>query len=128
MKAYLAIKFKEDFSNRNLIEDISVVLKKEGVETVVMARDHEKWGEKKFSPETLMAETFKEIDSSDFLIIEFSEKGVGLGIEAGYAYAKNKPIIVIATEGSDVSSTLQGITKKIIFYKNSGDLSGKINI
>lgn len=128
MRAYLAIKFKEDFSNRTLIEEISDVLKKDGVETVVMARDHEKWGERKFTPEDLMTKTFEEIDSSDMLVIEFSEKGVGLGIEAGYAFAKRKPIIVIAREGSDISSTLQGIAKKVIFYKTSTDLAGKINI
>lgn len=126
MKAYLAIKFKEDFSNRILIEAISTFLKNDGIETMVMARDHEKWGEKKFAPEKLMAKTFEEIDSADFLVIEFSEKGVGLGIEAGYAYAKQKPIIVIAKDGSDISSTLKGIAAKILFYKKPEDLFGKI--
>ena len=126
MKAYLAIKFKEDFSNRGLIEEISSVLEKDGIETVVMARDHEKWGEKKFTPEELMTKTFEEIDSADFLVIEFSEKGVGLGIEAGYAFANHKPIFVVAKEGSDISSTLQGIAAEVIFYRNPGDLSGKI--
>ena len=53
-KAYLAIKFKEDFSNRNMIEDISDVLSKSDIETVVMARDFEKWGEIKFTPKELM--------------------------------------------------------------------------
>ncbi len=128
MKAYLAIKFKEDFSNRGLIENISSVLEGDGIEISVMARDYEKWGEKKFSPEDLMTETFKEMDSADFLVIEFSEKGVGLGIEAGYAYAKRKPIIVIAKEGSDISSTLRGIAKEIILYKNAEDIVGKIKL
>ncbi|MEI6479992.1 MAG: nucleoside 2-deoxyribosyltransferase [bacterium] len=126
MKAYLAIKFKEDNSNRETIESISSVLGRLGMETVSMARDYEKWGEVVFTPDELMEKTFKEIDLSDLLIIEFSEKGVGLGIEAGYAYAKQKPIIVIAKEGSDISSTLKGVAKDVIFYNDPEELIGKI--
>ena len=128
MKAYLAIKFKEDNSNREIIESISNVLGGLGIEVISMARDYEKWGELVFTPSELMEKTFKEIDLSDLLIIEFSEKGVGLGIEAGYAYAKQKPIIVIAKEGSDISSTLKGIAKDVIFYINAEDLKNKINV
>lgn len=126
MKAYLAIKFKEDFSNRKEVDNISDVLKKSGIETIVMVRDFERWGENKFTPEELMKKTFEQIDSSDMLIIEFSEKGVGLGIEAGYAYAKQKPIFVIAKDGSDISSTLEGVAREVIFYNNLNDLAGKI--
>jgi nucleoside 2-deoxyribosyltransferase len=57
------------------------------------------------------------IIACDIHIIEFSEKGTGLGIEAGYAFAKGKPIIVIAHEGSEISDTLKGIAKEIISYK-----------
>lgn len=128
MKAYLIIKFKEDNSNRKLIEDISAVLEKIGIETIVMARDYEKWGEVKFAPSELMQKTFQIIDSSDLLIVEFSEKGVGIGIEAGYAYAKNKPIYVIAKEGSDISSTIKGIAKNIFFYKNPEELKNKLRV
>jgi nucleoside 2-deoxyribosyltransferase len=126
-KAYLAIKFHEDSKNRKLIEEISDGLTKAGFETTIMARDYEKWGEVRFSPEELMKLTFELIDKSDVLIIEFSEKGVGLGIEAGYAYARKKPIIVIAKEGSDVSTTLKGVSKKVIFYNNPKELGKKIN-
>ena len=66
--------------------------------------------------------TFKEIDSCELVIIELTEKGVGLGIEAGYAFAKNIPIITIAKSGSDVSETLVGISKTVIFYDNIGDI------
>ncbi|MFA6076468.1 MAG: nucleoside 2-deoxyribosyltransferase [Candidatus Paceibacterota bacterium] len=128
MKAYLVIKFKEDNSNRKTIEDISAVLEKIGMETTVMTRDYEKWGEVRFTPLELMQKTFQIIDSSDLLIVEFSEKGVGIGIEAGYAYAKNKPIYVILKEGSDVSNTLRGIAKDVIFYNNPEELIDKLKI
>jgi 8-oxo-dGTP pyrophosphatase MutT (NUDIX family) len=91
-----------------------------------MARDFEKWGEvKNIGADVLMTQTFKAIDESDIVIIEFSEKGVGLGIEAGYAFSKVKPIIVIAKEGSEVSATLQGIANRVFFYKDIKDLNQK---
>ena len=128
MKAYLAIKFKEDNSNKKQIENICRVLENSSIETISMIRDYEKWGEVKFSSDELMTETFKAIDSSELIGVEFSEKGVGLGIEAGYAYAKGKPIIVIAKEGSDISNTLKGISKDIIFYKNIEEVGSKIKL
>jgi 2'-deoxynucleoside 5'-phosphate N-hydrolase len=122
-KAFLAIKFHENSKNRELIENISKALSKSGIETTIMARDYEKWGKVHFSPEELMKLTFELINKNEMLIIEFSEKGVGLGIEAGYAFAKKKPIIVIAKEGSDISNTMKGISKKIIFYNRPEELT-----
>jgi nucleoside 2-deoxyribosyltransferase len=52
---------------------------------------------------------------------------VGIGIEAGYAHAKEKPIFVIAKEGSDISSTLVGIAPKIIFYSSEKDMEIKLS-
>jgi len=66
----------------------------------------------------LMQKSFHEIDKSDVIIVELSEKGVGLGIEAGYAYAKGIPIITIARSGSDISQTLRGISQDIFFYES----------
>ena len=76
MKAYLAIKFHENCKNRELIEQISESLQNAGFNSVVMIRDYEKWGKVKFTPEELMKLTFKLIDESELLIVEFSEKGV----------------------------------------------------
>ena len=49
-KAYLAIKFHEDFKNKILIEEISNSLNDAGFQTIVMARDYEKYGKVHFSP------------------------------------------------------------------------------
>lgn len=122
MKAYLAIKFHEDYSDKKFIEDISQALKKADVETVVMVRDFEKWGETRFSPQDLMKRSFEEIGKSDLVIVEYSEKGVGLGIEAGYAYAKGIPVFVIAKTGSEISETIKGIAKSIFFYETISEI------
>ncbi len=131
MKIFVAFKFKEDYSDKAFVESVCGALEKSGLETVVMVRDFEKWGEVYLTPQELMRLTFEAIDACDVHLVEFSEKGVGLGIEAGYAYAKGKPIIVIAREGSDISSTLRGIVKEVLFYKDTaeiGDLFKNVNI
>ena len=126
MKAVLAIKFREDYSDQEKIKNISDVLGKVGIETTVMVRDYERWGEIIFTPKELMEKTFEAIDSAEMLISEFSEKGVGLGIEAGYAFAKGKPIVVIAKEGSDISSTLKGISREVLFYSDVEEIGPKV--
>ncbi len=126
MKSYLAHKFHSDNRNKELIETIAESLKNNGVETVIMARDFEKWGGVKFSPQELMKLSFEQMDLCDCLILEFSEKGVGLGIEAGYAYATKKPVYVIAKTGSEISTTIQGIADKIVFYDNPSEVGNKL--
>jgi hypothetical protein len=58
-----------------------------GWETICVTRDIEGWGERPLAAPALMQHTFAAIAESDLVIVELSEKGVGLGIEAGYAYA-----------------------------------------
>ena len=124
MKAYLAIKYHPDNRNRHRIEDISAVLERCGFETVCILRDVEKWGQVRLSPQALMVRTFAEIETSAVVVVELSEKGVGLGIEAGYAYARNIPIVTIARQGSDISTTLQGISRQVFWYRQPDELAG----
>ena len=123
MKAFISIKYCEDNSNKDCIENISSALEKNGFETVCITRDIEKWGQVKLSSPELMKETFAEIDSSHLIVVDLTEKGVGLGIEAGYAHAKEIPIVVIARKGSDISTTLQGIARKLFLYEEFEDLA-----
>lgn len=121
-QAYLGIKFYADQRNRPLIEMITTALIKTGWTTQVIVRDLEEWGAVQFEPQALMARTFAVIEASDIAIIDLTEKGVGLGIEAGYAFAKGIPIITIAREGADISTTLRGISQEVCLYRNESDL------
>ena len=123
MKAFISIKYRENNSNKDRIEKISSALEQNGFETVCITRDIEKWGQVKFSPLELMKKTFAEIDSSQLIVVDLTEKGVGLGIEAGYAHAKEIPIVVIARKGLDISTTLQGIAQKLFLYDELTDLA-----
>ena len=68
------------------------MLHQSGIESVCIARDFEKWGQVKFNSHDLMQLAFEQIDQCDFLLVDLTEKGVGIGIEAGYGWAKNIPI------------------------------------
>ncbi len=123
MKAYLAIKYHPDNQNRELIQNISAALTKHGFETLCIARDVEQWRQVHFTPTELMQRSFAEIDTSDLIVVELTEKGVGVGIEAGYAYAKGIPLVTIARKGSDISATLQGISQKLFLYEDFDELA-----
>lgn len=126
MKIYLAIKFHADLSNKQFIEELCDVLHKAGHTTVVAVRDFEQWGALKFSNSQIMKQDFEAIDGVDMLLIEFSEKGVGLGVAAGYAKARNKPIVVIAKTGSDISDTIDGTADKIVFYDSVSEIADRL--
>lgn len=123
MRAYIAIKYHEDGRNRHTIQKISSAFEKTGFETVCIFRDIEEWGQVHLDPVELMKRTFECIDSSDIVVIDLTEKGVGLGIEAGYAFANKIPVITIAHDGADISTTLEGISQKIYIYTDLDDLT-----
>lgn len=105
-----------------LIEQVSNALEESGFDTLCVARDLEKWGEVHFRPEELMEKSFSEIDRSDIVVIELTEKGAGIGIEAGYAWGKGIPIVTVAKKGSDISTILQGISQKIFKSEREAEL------
>jgi hypothetical protein len=120
---YLALKFHPDHSNRGLVEQISDAFESCGVGTVCVARDVERWGEKAFMPDELMAASFEAIDNSSAVVVEFSEKGVGLGIEAGYATAEGIPVFVVHRPGADISTTLRGVAQEVFGYTDTDSLT-----
>lgn len=122
-KAFLSIKYYQDNINRQLIEDICEALAKAGLIVSVVVRDIEHWGETNLPAQELMKQSFDLIDMSKIIFVESSEKGMGIGIEAGYAFATGKFIIVIAQEGIEISNSLRGIADTILYYKHPEDLT-----
>lgn len=124
LHSFFALKFHEGDEDRAKVEAIEKALNKAGVEITLMARDVEKWGEA-YIPEgkALMRDyAFPAMMQCDCNIIEFSEKGVGLGMNGGFCYAIGKPIYVIAKTNSDISTTMANIATEIIFYDKPEDL------
>jgi 2'-deoxynucleoside 5'-phosphate N-hydrolase len=122
VRAFLSIKYHPDGGNRARIEGLSEALLRAGMDTFCVARDLEQWGQSKHAPDELMRRTFHEIDLCQLVVLDLAEKGVGVGIEAGYAHARGIPVIVVAPLGSDISETLRGIAREILRYADVQDL------
>ena len=123
MDIYLAIKYHPNAENRRLIESITDILAAHEHTVTCVVRDIEEWGTVTLSPDALMRAAFQVIDRADLVLVELSEKGVGLGIEAGYAHAQGMPIVVIARTGSPISATLRGIATAVVYYEKVADLA-----
>lgn len=122
--SFFALKFHDGEEDRAKVEAIETALNQAGVEITLMARNVEKWGKAEIPKgKTLMRDyAFPTMQQCDCNIIEFSEKGVGLGMNGGFCYAIDKPIYVIAKTGSDISTTMANIATKVIFYDKPDDL------
>jgi nucleoside 2-deoxyribosyltransferase len=126
MRAFLSIKYHTDQANRPRIEHVLAAMERSGLETRCVVRDIEQWGSINIHPAELMRLTFDEIDRCNLLVAELSEKGVGIGIEAGYAAGHGIPVVTVVEEGAKVSSTLGGISRTVIHYTSEDDLTLQI--
>jgi len=121
MKLYLAIKYHADLANKNLIERICNIVQKDHHVTCIH-RDLEKWGEYSFPVAELMENSFQIIENSDAVLIEYSERGVGIGIEAGFATARHIPVYVLLPKGKELSPTMKGICTGCFVYETDEDI------
>ncbi|RLD22867.1 MAG: hypothetical protein DRI71_06830 [Bacteroidetes bacterium] len=118
-KAYFAI----SYTNRELfdkeIESLKNLFNKNNIELLVFV---DNYNFKANQEKEMMKIAFEEIDSSDFLIAELTTKSIGVGIEIGYAFAKEKPIFYLRKIYSEYSTTASGCSISVIDYENELDL------
>jgi nucleoside 2-deoxyribosyltransferase len=76
----------------------------------------------------MMQRAMEAINQSHWLIALASEKAIGIGIEAGYAKGKGKPVIYIRHIEAEHSTTLSGISDHQIIYVDLQDLAQKLKI
>jgi len=127
VNVYLAIKYHPDARNRTFVEELSAQLASRGHDVSCVARDIEKWGHHELAATELMEASFRLIDASDLVLVELSEKGVGLGIESGYAFARGIPVMVAVRTGSDVSTTLRGISAQVVEYAGLEEVAAAVH-
>ena len=123
-KAYLSIGFK----NRQLMEPeiqlIREVLLTNQISLLIFVDNY------RFSPseeKQMMMQAFREIDGSDLLIAEVSEKAIGVGIEIGYAVARKIPVIYFRKSSAEHSTTAAGSAGYVLIYDNLQDLNEKLS-
>jgi len=125
IKAFLSLKFYDGDASKKLVDGITDALAKLNIYTFVAVRDVEKYGEVKdldmanFMPKY----AFPEMETSDIMVIEYSEAGAGLGMGADHAYCYGVPVYLIAKTGSKISTTVNSVAEKVIFYDTFDDIT-----
>ena len=76
----------------------------------------------------MMRQAMADIDNCDILIAETSNKGIGIGIEVGYAKAKDKTVIYLRQKDSEHSTTIAGISDFQIVYLDTNDLKTQLAV
>lgn len=75
----------------------------------------------------MMQQAMKEIDSSNFLIIEATSVNVTSCIELGYAKAKRKPIVYLQKAEADTNDLLFALSNFHILYSSPKDLFDQLS-
>ena len=125
LKAFLSLKFYDGDVSKKLVDEITDALAKLNIHTFVCVRDIEKYGEVKgldmanFMPKY----AFPEMETSDIMVIEYSEAGAGLGMGADHTYCHGVPLYIIAKRGSKISTTVNSVAEKVIFYDEVSDIT-----
>jgi nucleoside 2-deoxyribosyltransferase len=123
MKAYISLSFDKRSSLSQVVTVINDCLDSFNITSLVFVDKY------KFTVEQekeMMATALQEIDSCDFLIAETSVKGIGIGVEAGYAKANHKPIIYLRHQQASHSTTVAGISDYQVIYTDSTDLEQQL--
>jgi nucleoside 2-deoxyribosyltransferase len=113
-------------NSKEAIEQLCSIVKSAGFEDFSFIRDVENYQKIFNDPEELMQRTKDEIQKSDALLIDMTDKPTGRAIEAGIAYALGKKVIVIMKHGTEIKETTKGIADLIIEYDVIDDIAGNL--
>ena len=124
MQAYIAISYSRRKFLQKELDAIAETLKSFSITQFVFVDNYN------FTPsqeKEMMQQAFADIDKSDLLIAEVSDKAIGVGIEVGYAKAKNKPVIYLRKKEAEHSTTVSGSSDHAIFYSDREDLKQQLS-
>lgn len=119
MKAYISVSFKNRKLLSSEIDTIIKVLTENSIDALVFV---DKYRFNISQEKEMMLKAFEEIDNCDILIAETSEKGIGIGVEVGYAKGKGKTVIYLRQKDTEHSTTVAGSSDFQIIYSDSNDL------
>jgi len=119
MKAYISVSYSKRKSIDKEIATIIDTLNEVNISSLVFVDEY------KFDlsqEHQMMKQAMTEIENCDLLIAETSDKGIGIGIEVGYAKAKGKSIFYLRKQDAEHSTTVSGISDYQIIYSETKDL------
>lgn len=123
-KAYFSISFKDRKALEPEVKTISASLKEHGIEPIIFVDDYVFQADQE---KEMMRLACRDIENSDLLVTELSNKAIGVGIEVGYAAALKKPIIYIKNKEAKYSKTVGGLSTIVIEYADTKELRDKMN-
>lgn len=122
--AYFGISKSNRFHFTPEIEVIRTCLKNHNIDLMVFV---DKYNFNIQEEKEMMKIAFEEIDRCDLLVIELTKKAIGVGVEVGYARAKNKPIVYLKRINANHSTTVGGSANFIAEYKDPIHLEQQLN-
>jgi nucleoside 2-deoxyribosyltransferase len=123
MVAYISVSLHKRSLLKNQLAAISETLTMFGIEPLIFV---DKYKFDLLQEKDMMAQAMMDIENADILIAEASTKAIGVGVEVGYAKAKNKPVIYIRHYDAAHSTTISGMSDFNIVYVNTEDLQKKL--
>ncbi|MBI4185575.1 hypothetical protein HY524_00815 [Candidatus Berkelbacteria bacterium] len=126
MKAYVSAKFAGD-DNEETIEHLCQAAERAGFTVTCTIRDYDDFGRDGDQVEPLVEYIFAKIEEAEIVLIDVTDKGMGLGVEAGYAVANDKPVVLLVTHDADVSPIMEKLALRIIPYQGFEDLTQQLS-
>lgn len=124
MKAYISV----DTETRKLIGKeiiaLGMALSTANVEQFILV---DKYPLEEGQEADFLQKAMKEIDSSNFIIVEASKINVSSCVELGYAKAKRKPIVYLQKAEADVNQILFALSNFHILYSSPKDLFDQLS-
>lgn len=119
MTAYISVSYAKRKSIQNTLNAITATLKAFAIKPFIFVDKYQ------FEPteeKQMMMQAMSDIDNCDILIAETSDKAIGIGIEVGYAKAKNKIVIYLRQKETEHSTPVSGISDFQLIYDDPEDL------
>lgn len=119
-RIFISYSFSNKDKYRQFHEDLLGYFSRKSIEVFAFVFDFKQ----KVNNKTLMKNAFKEIEKSDLLLAEVSDKSVGVGIEVGYAKAKGIKTAYLYKKDSVLQPTIAGTVDYLVEYSSSDDVTG----
>lgn len=126
MNAYVSAKFEGD-DNEETVNALCTAVERAGFLVHCTNRDFDDFGRQERELEELIPYIEDAIERTDVVILDLTDKGVGLGVEAGFAAALQKPIVAVLHEDADPPTTIQLLAKRIVTYQGFEDLTHQLS-
>ena len=126
MQAYVSVKY-EGNDNEETVQALCTAVERSGFEVHCTNRDFDDFGRTERDKEELIPFMQDAIEQADVLLLDVTDKGVGLGFEAGYATALHKPIVALVHDNAEVPTTIEALARQIISYQGFDDLTTQLS-